>query len=867
MIVNLVFCQPSDLGLFPPVTHLESAKIVAFQSESNSRLRAIITTRNRMSRITPRTHQTYDYEPLPSPASIRLLRVDHKDPDGLLHCTIKNVDLRDEPLYHAMSYTWGNPHSELAQVQETRDRYSDNYPPEHRECVSVKGKLLYITRNAYDALLSVPRDAWAQCCNRGDRRKLLRTSLHWASIAGKEDLIEPLLCSGVDVNVRDEWGVTPLSYAAQVGSREGVELLLSAGADAGIVDNRGNTPLDYARQGNYQGIIQSLEEVMQKGGRLEPRVDWPEGPERWCWIDQICINQDDIAERGAQVAIMDQIYKNAAFTLVWLGPEDAYTDTAIKTIEKLDTAAGDFIQSKEIHPYREQPEEIYAAARIPHVSMEEWTSLAALFQRPYFRRLWIVQENVLSGVIMGYCGPREIPWTAFHTVAQQIYFRQELLGRPTSTAFIAPHRPVAALESEMVYLTQWRERLQKGDEATIPRELSLENLIFDTWTFNATDPRDKIFGLYGLLREGGTVDWRPDYSQSVGEVFARATKQIIQKAGELRILSAVHDESLRTIMNLPSWVPDYSANFCNMMCANHHAAGDLPMVSITGSSWNKLPVTGVRFDSVLAIGNITSGPGQMSMFFDQRWLELALLLPVPYPTGKTRTEAMWRTLCADQALDGSMPAPPSYGDMFRTMVCSLVCVKAAAEKDPDNVVDLLSAAYHVRKTWSSPPLGELSVEELIAAVADPETNLSQPDCQTLTHLLHKLQFLGVAEDQCFTPSIEEVEKAYYSSSWLPWDESETLQLPAEGQEFYNALRRKHGRRRLFVTANRYLGLGPASMVIGDEVWVLAGSGAAMVLRATEIGDEFRLVGAAYVHGIMNGEHIGDDVKLQTISLV
>ncbi|GAA5230790.1 hypothetical protein GCM10025794_37670 [Massilia kyonggiensis] len=57
------------------------------------------------------------------------------------------------------------------------------------------------------------------------------------------------------------------------------------------------------------------------------------------------------------------------------------------------------------------------------------------------------------------------------------------------------------------------------------------------------------------------------------------------------------------------------------------------------------------------------------------------------------------------------------------------------------------------------------------------------------------------------------------------------------------------------------------MVIGDEVWVLAGSGAAMVLRATEIGDEFRLVGAAYVHGIMNGEHIGDDVKLQTISLV
>jgi hypothetical protein len=134
-------------------------------------------------------------------------------------------------------------------------------------------------------------------------------------------------------------------------------------------------------------------------------------------------------------------------------------------------------------------------------------------------------------------------------------------------------------------------------------------------------------------------------------------------------------------------------------------------------------------------------------------------------------------------------------------------------------------------------------------------------------LLYKLQFLGIAEDKCSTPSIDEVEKAYYNSSWLPWDESETLQLPSEGQEFYNALRRKHGRRRLFVTANRYLGLGPAAMAIGDEVWLLAGSGAAMVLRGTESEDVFRLVGAAYVHGIMNGEQAGDDMKLRDITIV
>ena len=77
--------------------------------------------------MTPQPHEAYQYEPLPSPTSIRLLRVDHKELNGLPHCTIKSVGLKDAPWYHTISYTWGNLHSELAQVQETRDRYSENY--------------------------------------------------------------------------------------------------------------------------------------------------------------------------------------------------------------------------------------------------------------------------------------------------------------------------------------------------------------------------------------------------------------------------------------------------------------------------------------------------------------------------------------------------------------------------------------------------------------------------------------------------------------------------------------------------------------------------------------------------------------------
>ncbi|CAJ2509120.1 Uu.00g141460.m01.CDS01 [Anthostomella pinea] len=40
------------------------------------------------------------------------------------------------------------------------------------------------------------------------------------------------------------------------------------------------------------------------------------------WIDALCINHADIAEKSAQVAQIAEIYAKADKTLLWLGPED-----------------------------------------------------------------------------------------------------------------------------------------------------------------------------------------------------------------------------------------------------------------------------------------------------------------------------------------------------------------------------------------------------------------------------------------------------------------------------------------------------------------------------------------------------------------
>lgn len=59
-------------------------------------------------------------------------------------------------------------------------------------------------------------------------------------------------------------------------------------------------------------VTQNLEEAIPQLRRPAERRD--------LWADAVCINQDDIGERGDQVSEMGQIYRNASMVLIWLGP-------------------------------------------------------------------------------------------------------------------------------------------------------------------------------------------------------------------------------------------------------------------------------------------------------------------------------------------------------------------------------------------------------------------------------------------------------------------------------------------------------------------------------------------------------------------
>jgi hypothetical protein len=108
------------------------------------------------------------------------------------------------------------------------------------------------------------------------------------------------------------------------------------------------------------------------------------------WIDAVCINQSAREERGRQVRMMWQIYKAADCVIVWLGPEEWDSATAMENISKRETQRRLLARNCETEMPRGCEALDWCGCHAGDFgTMPPRTGVLNLIERQWFRRVWV----------------------------------------------------------------------------------------------------------------------------------------------------------------------------------------------------------------------------------------------------------------------------------------------------------------------------------------------------------------------------------------------------------------------------------------------------------------------------------------------
>ncbi|KAH7091383.1 heterokaryon incompatibility protein-domain-containing protein [Paraphoma chrysanthemicola] len=242
---------------------------------------------------------------------------------------------------------------------------------------------------------------------------------------------------------------------------------------------------------------------------------WWMSMEQYFWIDQICIDQQNTEEKNHQIKLMGLIYHQAQGVLAWLGRHSRDSDHAIRFVKSV-ALSGDVNDCIRIL------ENTYDGAPVLKAQYQHATT--SFFARPYWGRLWVVQEMNLARSVSFYCGPTEFSLSELKRIIRDsLKLWEAPTINPDAMRLIIDSQDLIAMTAIPNDTETWAS-LKLLRAPLRNARTRLRSLVWLHCDAACVDPRDKIYGLLSLATDYGAALAEEllldvDYNKTTAEVF------------------------------------------------------------------------------------------------------------------------------------------------------------------------------------------------------------------------------------------------------------------------------------------------------------------------------------------------------------
>lgn len=605
---------------------------------------------------------------------------------------------------------------------------------------------------------------------------------------------------------------------------------------------------------------------------------------RMLWVDFVCINQDDYDERKQQVHIIYRIFSKAEKVIAYLGDEADGSERLPNLLKRINDAhfedAEDQTDSGKLF-IRPWVEGDWVRLGLPPSEDEAWLSLEKFISRPWFVRVWIMQEALAAKELFIICGQ----WLAparyiFRVVKIALARRLPFTGKWSQSGGVYQQPAACGVRQFHLLLELGLCGIIGGDTTLHSASWSLIDILERSRHASSTDPRDRVFALLNLSKDDPPLDLLPDYTATVADTYKTVARALVMAGKGHRVLcNALLSD---TVLEMPSWVPDWSLQGLpfeqvspSATCfdwSGEFKAGGTDHAIRVGHNPDELVLVVYGIDHVHMLGEIfeyqEDPPPALHLNDEKQPAPEAESLDLPdgprvEGAGETggQTEPMTETSSSigdTEREQASIDEEWSkYPNLYRYIATVLSFISESSKYKDDDQIEITWRTMICDRELGTQRKAPAGYGEYFRSYFKAVKFYYTPGGGVERFMQIQRQILDSSfKDQIKSP--EQLEDLVYRC------------LDAERSEaglFARAARRSCYSMRAAITSTGFVGMVPHRTQRGDVVVVIKGVSVPMVLRL-EGEDRFKVVGQAYFYGFMDGEVFEmDNMKEEEIRLV